>query len=106
VKRLSAIEVGEHLPKLTLGCFLGDVARRHAEREAIVSKRCRVRYGELGAESRRLARALIGAGVGKGTRVAVLIGNTSEWVTAFFAVGLVGGVLVPVNTNVYGRERR
>ena len=36
--------------------------------------------------------------MGKGTRVALLMGNRPEWVEAAFGVALAGGVLVPVNT--------
>ncbi len=55
-------------------------------------------YAELGGRARRFARALAAAGVGKGTRVALLMGNRPEWVEAAFGVALAGGVLVPVNT--------
>ncbi len=94
----SRVEVGRELPSLTLGSFLADVARRHGDREALVFDERRVSYRELEASSRRLARALIGAGVVKGARVAVLAGSRPEWIESFFAVGLVGGVLVPINT--------
>ncbi len=55
-------------------------------------------YEELGARSLRFAKALAAAGVGKGTRVALLMGNRPEWVEAAFGVALAGAVLVPVNT--------
>ena len=48
--------------------------------------------------ARRFAKALVAAGAGKGTRVALLMGNRPEWVEAAFGVALAGGVLVPVNT--------
>ena len=57
-----------------------------------------VTYAELEARSRELARALIGAGVVKGARVAVWMANSPEWIVAAYAVGSVGAVLVPVNT--------
>ncbi len=94
----AALEVGEHLASLTPGSFLASIARRHAEREALVFEGRRWRYRELEAGSRQLARALVAAGVVKGARVAVLLGSRPEWVSAFFAVGLVGGVFVPLST--------
>lgn len=99
------LEVGGRLPALTLGAFLTDISRRHGEREALVSGGRRTSYRALEADARRLARGLIGAGVVKGTHVAVLAGNGDDWVRAFFAVGLVGGVLVPVNTFATLQER-
>ena len=85
-------------PRLTFGRFLADVASRHSERTAIVFEGRRVRYAELEGEARTLARGLIGAGVVKGARVAVLMANRPEWIVSAFAVGMIGGVLVPVNT--------
>ena len=99
------LEVGGRLPALTLGSFLTDIASRHGEREAMVSGGRRTSYRALEVDSRRLARGLIRAGVVKGTHVAVLAGNGDDWVRALFAVGLVGGVLVPVNTFATLEER-
>ena len=55
-------------------------------------------YEELEGAARRFAKALAAAGVGKGTRVALLMGNRPEWVEAAFGVAMAGAVLVPVNT--------
>jgi fatty-acyl-CoA synthase len=85
-------------PRLTFGRFLAEVAARHRERPAILFEGRCIGYGELERESRALARALIGAGVVKGARVAVLMANRPDWIVAAFAVGMLGGVLVPVNT--------
>jgi len=90
---------------LTLGGLLAESAGRHAEREAICfhdgggsGSVVRWTYGELHERARRVAKALAAAGAGKGTRVALLMGNRPEWVSAAFGVALAGGVLVPVNT--------
>ena len=85
-------------PRLTFGRFLADVAARHGERRAIAFEGRAIAYRELEREARLLARALIGAGVVKGARVAVHMGNRPEWIVAAFAVGMLGGVLVPLNT--------
>jgi fatty-acyl-CoA synthase len=85
-------------PSLTSGRFLLEVAGRYGDRCAIRFEGREILYRDLEREARRLARALVGAGVVKGTRVAVLMANRPEWVVSAFAVGMVGGVLVPVNT--------
>ena len=84
--------------RLTVGRLLEDVAARHGDRLALRYEGRDWSYGDLERESRRLARALLAAGVAKGTRVAALFGNRPEFVQAFFAAGLVGAVFVPVNT--------
>jgi len=88
---------------LTLGGLLDDVVARHGAREAIAFHQRggpeeHWSYAELAVESRRFGKALVAAGMDKGTRVALLMGNRPEWVVAAFGVALAGGVLVPVNT--------
>jgi fatty-acyl-CoA synthase len=90
--------------RYTWGRFLEDVAERHADRVAIRFEGADLRYGELEAQARDLGRALVGAGVVKGARVALLMGNRPEWAVASFAIALVGGVLIPVNTFATASE--
>jgi len=45
-----------------------------------------------------VARALIACGVGKDSRVGVLMTNRPEWITSVFGVGLAGGVAVAIST--------
>ncbi len=91
----------------TMGGLLTEVVARHGGREALCfhpphaparDEVVRWTYTELEARARRFAKALAAAGAGKGTRVALLMGNRPEWVEAAFGVALAGGVLVPVNT--------
>jgi len=97
--------------RLTWPRFLDDVAERHGDRVALWvhggsgGARQALRFGELRTAARDLARGLMGAGVVKGARVALLMANGPDWVVASFAVGLVGGVAVPVNTFATPAER-
>ncbi len=90
---------------LTTGGFLADVARRHGEREAIRFQGASLSYRELHARSRELARGLVAAGVVKGARVGLLLGNRPEWLIAFHAVGSIGAVAVGINTFSTPGER-
>ncbi len=92
-------------PRLTLGRFLDDVAERHAERCALRFEGRSWTYAALRRDARELARGLVGAGVGKDTRVALYMANRPEWVLSAFAVGIAGGVVVPVNTYAAPEER-
>src|SRR5207302_1299769 len=89
---------------LTLGGFLAEVVGHHGDREAVAWRRAgsaattRWTYEQLGREARRIGRALLAAGVGKGTRVGLLMGNRPEWVAAAYGVAMAGGRPVPVNT--------
>jgi fatty-acyl-CoA synthase len=92
-------------PRLTFARFLADAAAQHAERVAVVSPDETLSYREVEARVRELARALIGAGVVKGARVAIWIANSPEWIVAAYAVESIGAVLVPVNTFASAAER-
>jgi len=102
---VSELLLGVDDPRHTFGRFLTEVAARHGDRRAVVGAGRSLTYLALESESRALARALIGAGVVKGARVALLMANRPEWIVSAFAVGMVGGVLVPVNTFA-GRDER
>jgi acyl-CoA synthetase (AMP-forming)/AMP-acid ligase II len=91
--------------RLTLGRFLEDVTTVHAGREAVVFEGRRIGYDEIREETHRIARGLVGAGVVKGARVALLMANRPEWITSAFAVGMVGGVAVPLSTFATPAER-
>ncbi|MFF3641301.1 amino acid adenylation domain-containing protein [Streptomyces sp. NPDC002564] len=57
-------------------------------------------YGELGVEAARLARFLVGVGVGPEVRVGVVGERSGVLVVALLAVSLAGGVFVPVDVGL------
>ena len=85
-------------PRLTLGRFLADASARHGGRRAVHFEGRDHGYRELEQGARALARGLVGAGVVKGARVALQLANRPEWIVAASAVGMLGGVVVPVST--------
>ena len=89
----------------TLARFLEDVADRHGERVALRFEGRSISYAELRSGARALARGLLGAGVGKGAHVGLLMTNRPEWVVGCFAAGLVGAVVVPLSTLATPEER-
>jgi long-chain acyl-CoA synthetase len=63
-----------------------------------------IAYGELWRRAARVAGGLRGAGVARGDRVAIRLGNGIDWVLAFFGAQLLGAVVVPVNTRFTEEE--
>ncbi len=61
-------------------------------------------YGELWRRAGRVAGGLRAAGVQRGDRVAIRLGNGIEWVLAFFGVQMLGAAAVPVNTRFTDQE--
>ena len=61
-------------------------------------------YGELWERAGRVAGGLRAAGVARGDRVAIRLGNGIDWVLAFFGTQMLGAVVVPVNTRFTEEE--
>jgi acyl-CoA synthetase (AMP-forming)/AMP-acid ligase II len=79
-------------------------AARDPERVLIVKEDVRLSYGEAERRSRKLARGLLASGVGKGTRVGILLPNGPDWVLAWLAAARIGALVVPINTFYQARE--
>jgi acyl-CoA synthetase (AMP-forming)/AMP-acid ligase II len=95
----------EGVGALTIGGFTEEVAARFAGNEALVfddpqrgGATVRWTYAHLRYEARRVAKALIAAGTGKGARVGVLMGNRPEAVAALLGAPMAGAVVVPLST--------
>ena len=88
----------EGLGTLTLGGWLREVTQAHAGREALVFHGpdgvVRWSHDDLWAQANAVARSLVACGVGKGTRVGVLMTNRPEFLSAVFGVALAGGFLL------------
>src|SRR5512143_2423703 len=80
---------------------IGDLLRRSARREpnksAVICGGVSWSFAELDAICNRLGRGLLGLGVGKGDRVAVLSRNSHAFAALRFALARIGAVLVPIN---------
>jgi fatty-acyl-CoA synthase len=86
---------------ITTGKLLESVAARQPDLDALVypDRGLRLSYREFNAECRKVARALMSLGIEKGDHIAIWASNVPEWVTAQFATGMMGAVLVTVNIN-------
>ena len=88
----------------TVPVFIRTLAERHGDATLIVLGERRLSYAEAEAQSAQLARGLLAEGVGKGTRVALLMPNGPDWVLAWLAATRIGALVVPVNTFYKARE--
>jgi len=84
--------------ELTIGRSFDWSTARYAHREALVFQGRRWSYAQLAEDVERCARALTAAGVGKGTRVGVKLGNRPEFVILVYAIAKVGGISVLIST--------
>lgn len=91
------------LGALTTPGFVREVVGRYGPREALAQpfpdgSRKAWSYVELWDRSVEVARALLACGMGKDSRVGILMTNRLEWVSSFFGIGLAGGTAVGLST--------
>ncbi|WDO10557.1 type I polyketide synthase [Streptomyces murinus] len=85
-------DVVKPLPEL-----LGDHARHLGDKVCFQDRFRRLTYRELEERTARLAGHLVGLGVARGDRVAVLLGNRVETVESLLAITRASGVGVPLD---------
>jgi fatty-acyl-CoA synthase len=90
----------------TVGDMLAIQARRAGDREAIVAPDRRITYARLHEDACRLARGLLALGVRKGDKVALWMPNRPEWFATQYGCGLIGAVVVALNTRYKAHELR
>jgi acyl-CoA synthetase (AMP-forming)/AMP-acid ligase II len=74
------------------------------DRDALVCGDQRVTYMEMAQRVNRLANALIGRGVQRGARVAVMAMNSPRYVEVYYACAKTGAVFVPLNYRAKHEE--
>jgi long-chain acyl-CoA synthetase len=85
----------------SLVAMLRATVDKSPEAEAIVDVEgnTRTNYRELWDRAARVAGGLRDAGISRGDRVAIRLGNGLDWCIAFWATQLAGAIAVPVNTR-------
>ena len=85
------------IPRLPLTRFLDRAVRRFPHRPALRFKGKTLTYRRLDREVSRMANALRSLGVGKGTRILILLPNSPHLVIAYYATLRLGAVVVMGN---------
>lgn len=90
----------EHAPaeNHTIDGLVRTGASLHPDKPMAIDTETRIDYRELDTSTRDLASAFLDAGIGKGSRVGLLMPNSTEWVRIAVALTRVGAVLVPLST--------
>jgi acyl-CoA synthetase (AMP-forming)/AMP-acid ligase II len=83
---------------LTIGALLERAAREFGQDTYLVTPTERLTYRDAAARSAEMARFLLHAGVGKGTRVGLFFPNGVDWVLWWLALSRIGAVVVPLST--------
>ncbi|HON58042.1 MAG TPA: AMP-binding protein [Smithella sp.] len=92
--------------KKTIGQLIRETAARYPENPALICPDFAIRqtYAQFYQTCRQVAKGLMAVGIQRGDHVAVWTTNIPEWIYLQFSLGMVGGVLVTVNTNYQTHE--
>jgi carnitine-CoA ligase len=90
------------LEQRTIGHVLAAKAETDGARTCLIWGERRYSYAEMHALTNRYANGLAAAGVAKGDHVAVMLGNSPEFLFAVWGLGKIGAVAVPLNTAAKG----
>jgi len=88
----------------TLGQMLSVHTRLHPDRIGVRDLERSMTFSEWNRRACRLANALLGLGLRKGDRVAVLAYNCVEWAEIYAAAAKAGIVAVPINFRLIANE--
>lgn len=95
---------------LTLTGIVRSYAQSRPDHAVVTFEGARVRpddvrtYRQLWDNGQRLARGLLGLGLRKGQRFALLMANDVEFVEAMVAAGITGTIFVPIDPRARGKQ--
>jgi acyl-CoA synthetase (AMP-forming)/AMP-acid ligase II len=87
-------------PVLNIAAPLAEMARRQPETTALIEGGRRLSFHDLDAESDRLARGLLRAGVTRGTRAVLMVPPGLEFYALTFALFKLGAVVVLIDPGM------
>lgn len=88
----------------TIGGWIAGLVAAHGDRPCVISADQTLTFAQLDRASSAIARGLLARGIGKGSRVGLLLGNGPSWVTWWAAVSRIGAVCIPLSTFMQPAE--
>ena len=82
---------------MNLKTFLSTVSLKYGPKPAVISGDKRLSYASLDEASNRVAHRLYDIGIRCGDRVAFILGNSPEFIIAFFGAVKLGAIAVPLD---------
>src|SRR5579863_2330549 len=89
---------------LTLPHVLASAAQHYANQTAVVDGERALSFAELQRRVVQAAGAFLARGLSAGERLAIWAPNSAEWIVAALGALSCGGIIVPLNTRLKGRE--
>jgi long-chain acyl-CoA synthetase len=93
-----------NFPRQPIHQILNLAALQFTDRAATAFRDAQLTFGEIKAQSDRLATALARLGIGKGDRVGLMLPNCPQYLISFFAIVRLGAIVANVNPIYTPRE--
>lgn len=92
--------------EITLGQLLKKTAEQYPNNPALIipERDIRQNYQEFMETVKKVAKGFLSLGIQKGEHISIWATNVPEWVYLQFGLGMIGAVLVTVNTNYKSHE--
>ncbi len=91
-------------PDITLGEVMSRTVSKYPDHTALLFFGKKISYGQLDALVNRFAHALVGLGVKKGDRVALMLPNIPQMVIAYYGTLRMGAIAVATNPLYHEHE--
>lgn len=88
----------------TVPVLLRQARRRYRDQYLVVTAKERLSFGEAEALSAKLANVFVSAGVGKGSRVGLMLPSSPAWVIAWLALARIGAMSMLFSTTYRSSE--
>ncbi|GFM30303.1 class I adenylate-forming enzyme family protein [Novosphingobium sp. PY1] len=88
----------------TVPGLVHELAQEHGDRPALSFGETTVTFAKFEGMARDCAKALIAAGVGRGDKIGLLMGNRIEWLVVATGAHMIGATLCALNTWYTNRE--
>ena len=89
---------------INIGDWLRKWSQLQPQKHALIFEGRPFTYREFNQRTNQLSHLLLGNGVRKGDRVAVLLHNCHQYLEIFFTLSKIGAILVPLNWRLAGPE--
>lgn len=84
--------------------FIKHISDHYRDRELLVFENSRLTYSDAEKQTAVLAKAMLSAGVSKGTRIGLLMPNSTDFLLTWLAATRIGGLVIPLNTFYKTKE--
>src|SRR6202171_852602 len=89
---------------LNLAVILEESTKKNPDKVALIFEDFKLTYTQLNAAANQVANALVGAGIKPGDRVGMMLPNVPQFPIIYFGILKAGGIVVPMNVLLKGRE--